>query len=184
MSISDYLKKERKIWHRRFVPSLIAGMAVAILTVFFQMTAHNVVMFASLGASAAILTHKFIHRLNILYVVIFSYLVALLVSLPIFYLVKDFSYAFPTSILIAVTMTTLILYLLNIFHPPAISASIAFLLIQDSLTERILIFGSVIVLLIIIKLLTYFFYYENLTLKKFHHEFMFWKKKVFGKLNK
>lgn len=177
----SWFKKERKIWHQRFIPSLIAGVAVAILTFFFQMTAHNVVMFASLGASAAILTHKYIHRLTILYVVIFSYLVALLVSLPIFYIFKDIS--FPLSILLAVTFTTLILYLFNIFHPPAISASIAFLLIQDSMIERVLIFVSVIVLLIIIKLLTYFFYYENLELKKFHHEFMFWKKRVFGKLN-
>ena len=150
MNLHNFVKKEKKIWHQRFLPSLIAGVAVAILTLFFQMTAHNVVMFASLGASAAILTHKFIHRLTILYTVIFSYLIALLISLPIFYLVKDFPYAFPISILIVVTFTTLTLYLLNIFHPPAISAAIAFLLIQDSLSERVLIFLSVIVLLIII----------------------------------
>ena len=116
MKLREFVKKERLIWHKRFIPSLIAGVAVAILTIFFQMTAHNVVMFASLGASAAILTHKFIHRLTILYTVIFSYLVALLVSLPIFYLIKGFPYSFPLSILIAVTMTTLILYLFNIFQ--------------------------------------------------------------------
>ena len=177
----DFIKKERAIWHQRFIPSLIAGIGVAVLTIFFQLTAHNVVMFASLGASAAILTHRFIHRLTILYTVIFSYLVALIVSLPIFYLMKDFEFAFPISILLVVTMTTLTLYLLNIFHPPAISASIAFLLIQDSVMERVLIFGSVIILLIVIKLLTYFFYYENFGLRNFAREFKFWEKKVIRK---
>ena len=56
MSLQRFINKERLIWHKRFIPSLIAGIAVGIITFFFEMTASNIVMFASLGASAAIIT--------------------------------------------------------------------------------------------------------------------------------
>ncbi len=181
MPFLNFIKKERLIWHKRFIPSLIAGLAVAVITLFFKMTASNIVMFASLGASAAILTHKYVHRLNILYTVIFSYLIALMVSLPVFFMIQGFPFSTPISILIAVTLTTIISYLFNIFHPPAISASIAFLLIGGTMKERFLVFVSVIILLIIIKFLTYCFYYKKLDIKKFHNEFIFWKKKYIKK---
>ena len=66
------VKKERLICHKRFLPSFVAGIAVALITLFFEITASNIVLLASLGASAVILTHKQTHRLNILRTVIFS----------------------------------------------------------------------------------------------------------------
>ena len=44
MSFKTWLKRRRTIWHERFVPSLIAGLAVAILTFFFSMTTSNLVL--------------------------------------------------------------------------------------------------------------------------------------------
>ena len=167
MSLIDYLKKERTIWHRRFIPSLIAGIAVAIITFFFEMTASNIVMFASLGASAAILTHKQIHKLTILRTMIFSYLIALIISL----IVSHLPVSFPVAALIVVTITTISLYLFDVFHPPAISAALAFIMINGGIWEDVAIFIAVIILLIIVKLLTYAFYYENLEMKKFFKEF-------------
>ncbi|MBT4805278.1 hypothetical protein HON71_03845 [Candidatus Woesearchaeota archaeon] len=171
MSFPDFLKKERLIWHKRFIPSLIAGMAVAIITFFFEMTASNIVMFASLGASAAILTHKQIHKLTILRTVIISYLISLIISGFILYLVHHYSLSFPIVALIAVTLATLTMYLANVFHPPAISAALAFVLLDGGFWETVIIFFSVIILLIIIKILTYAFYYENLEMDKFMQEF-------------
>jgi len=172
MSLMDYLKKERLIWHRRFIPSLIAGIAVAVITFFFKMTASNIVMFASLGASAAILTHKSLHKLTILRTVILAYFVGLIVSLGTVYLTKSVNLAFPIHALIVVTLTTIGLYLFNVFHPPAISAALAFIMIENGgIIEDLIIFFSVIVLLILIKVLTYMFYYEHLELHKLFQEF-------------
>jgi CBS-domain-containing membrane protein len=166
MSLIDYLKKERTIWHKRFIPSLIAGISVAIITFFFEMTASNIVMFASLGASAAILTQKQIHKLTILRTVILSYLIALIISL----IVSHIPVSFPIAALLVVTLTTIGLYLFDIFHPPAISAALAFIMINGGIWEDITIFIAVIILLIIVKILTYAFYYENLEMHKFFQE--------------
>jgi len=171
MSFLDFLKKERVIWHRRFIPSLIAGIAVGIITFFFEMTASNIVMFASLGASAAIITHKQIHKLNILRTVIFSYLISLIVSGVVIYLIHHYSLSFSIAALIAVSLATLFMYLGDVFHPPAISAALSFVLLDGGFWETIVIFFSVIVLLIITKILTYIFYYEHLEMHKFKMEF-------------
>ena len=171
MSLKKFIKKERLIWHKRFIPSLIAGIAVAIITFFFKMTASNIVMFASLGASAAILTHKQIHRLTILRTVIFSYLISLFISGITLYFIHHYTISFSLAALIAVTLATLTMYLADVFHPPAVSAALAFVLLDGGFWETIVIFIAVIILLIIIKLLTYAFYYEHLEMDKFMREF-------------
>ena len=180
MSLIGYLKKERTIWHKRFIPSLIAGIAVAVITFFFEMSASNIVMFASLGASAAILTHKQINRLTILRTTIFSYVIALIVSLIVSYL----PVSFPVAALIVVTITTVGLYLFDVFHPPAISAALAFIMIKGGVWEDIVIFIAVIILLIIIKVLTYMFYYERLEVRKIFQEFRSIKKADSKKIQK
>ena len=63
------------------------------------------------------------------------------------------------------------MYLADVFHPPAVSAALAFVLLDGGFWETIVIFFSVIILLIIIKLLTYAFYYEHLEMDKFMQEF-------------
>ena len=171
MFLENFFKRERLIWHKRFVPSLIAGLAVAIITLFFKMTASNIVMFASLGASAAVLTHKQIHRLTILRTVISSYLISLITSGVVLFLIHKYSLFFPVAALIAVTLATLTMYLANTFHPPAISAALAFVLLDGGFWETVIIFFAVIVLLIVVKLLTYVFYHENLEMSKFMEEF-------------
>tara|TARA_Y100000310_G_C20664169_1_gene806521 strand:+ start:207 stop:770 length:564 start_codon:yes stop_codon:yes gene_type:complete len=184
MSWIDFFKKERAVWHKRFVPSLIAGIAVAIITLFFEMTASNIVMFASLGASAAIITQKYVHKLTILRTVIESYLIALVVSLVVLFLLHQFSFSFSIAVLLAVTLVTLAIYLGDAFHPPAISAALSFILLDGNVWDTLLIFFSVIVLLIIVKLLTYIFYYEHLELNKFHHEFKKFEKEEVKRFKK
>ena len=167
----EFLKKERQIWHKRFTPSLIAGIAVALITLFFKMTASNIVLFSSLGASAAIITQKYVHKLTILRTVIQSYLVSLIVSFFVIFLIGYFKLSFTWSVLIVVTLVTLGVYLLDAFHPPAISAAISFILIDGGVWDTLLIFFAVILLLVLVKLLTYIFYYQHLKLKDFHKEF-------------
>lgn len=176
MSWHSWFTKERKIWHKRFIPSLVTGLAVAIITLFFELTTSNIVLFSSLGASASIMTHNKIHELTILRTVVSSYLIALTVSLLVGI---GISYGFSSElgVMVTVSITLILLYLFNIFHPPAVSASLAFLILEGGFAERIMVFIAVIILLIITKLLTYMFFYENLELRKFHLEF----KKIFKK---
>ncbi len=171
MFIKQWFRKERLIWHKRFIPSLITGISVALITYFFTLTTSNIVLFSSLGASAAIITHDKIHKLNILRTVILAYLLSLTVSLLILYLSNILYLQTNWMIFLAVTMVTIGIYLFNVFHPPAVASSIAFLIFEGPLRERLLVFLSVIVLLIMIKFLTYAFYYEQLKMKKFHIEF-------------
>ncbi len=151
MDFHKWLKRRRTIWHERFIPSLIAGLAVAILTFFFSMTTSNLVLFSCLGASAAILTHYKVNKINILSTVILSYFLALIVSSLTSALSVLFNFSLNIEVMIAVTLTTMGLYLFDIFHPPSVASSIAFL--------------------------TYAFYYERLEMKKFHHEFLMFSKK-------
>ena len=170
MSWHSWFTKERRIWHKRFIPSLVTGLAVAIITLFFELTTSNIVLFSSLGASAAIMTHNKIHELNILRTVISSYLIALVVSLLVGTGIT-LGLNSELGVMITVCVTLILLYLFDIFHPPAVSASLAFLILEGGFAERIYIFFAVIILLIITKLLTYLFFYENLELRKFHLEF-------------
>jgi len=171
MSFKKWLMHERSIWHKRFLPSLIAGVAVAIISLFFEMTVSNIVLLASLGSSAAILTHKQVHKLTILRTVILSYVVALVVSLGAMALVRFVGVTFPVAALVGVTFTTIGMYLLDVFHPPAVSASLAFVMFHVGFWEITVIFTSVILLLILTKLMTYAFYYEHLEMKHFWNEF-------------
>ncbi len=177
MSFKTWLKRRRTIWHERFIPSLIAGLAVAILTFFFSMTTSNLVLFSCLGASAAILTHYKVNKINILSTVILSYFLALIVSSLTSALSVLFSFSLNIEVMIAVTLTTMGLYLFDIFHPPSVASSIAFLTFEGHFYDKLLVFISVIILLVIIKFLTYAFYYERLEMKKFHHEFLMFSKK-------
>jgi CBS-domain-containing membrane protein len=180
MLFTNWLKKERRIWHKRFIPSLVTGIAVTILTIFFEMTVSNIILFASLGASAAILTTKKIHPLNVLRTVIISYVIALVVSSLLLFVSHHLFMPFSVSVLMAVTLVTLAMYLFNVFHPPAVAASISFLVYDAGFYETFLIFISVIIMMILIKFLTYAFYYEELKMHKFHLEF----KKIEGKVRK
>jgi len=177
MDLKKWLKRRRIIFHERFASSLIAGLAVAVLTYFFSVSTSNLVLFSCLGASAAILTHYKRSKINILSSVILSYLLALIVSSLTILFTGYFSLGLNFEVMIAVTFTTMGLYLFDIFHPPAVASSIAFLTFDGAFSDKFLILISVIILLVIVKFLTYAFYYERLEMRKFHHEFLMFKKK-------
>jgi len=61
MKSKDFFKKERLLWHKYFVPSLLAGICVGLIAWFFELTISNILLFASVGASAVILTHSTSH---------------------------------------------------------------------------------------------------------------------------
>ncbi len=170
--IKKFFKKERRIWHKRFIPSFIGGIAVAIVSFFFKFSGANIAMFASVGASAAILTNKYRHHLVMLKTILLSYVVSGIIGILILLAGRKFT-ALHTSLQIffVITLSIIALYSFDIFHPPAISAALAVVLYDRSIIELLFLFLSVMILFIIIRFSIYVFY-EHHRVRDFVYEFI------------
>lgn len=161
---------ERRLWHKHFIPSVIAGLVVAAIALFFELTAANAILFASVGASAMILSHTQSHHLIKLRASIIAYTAMIVIAIIIreanvFLPVPD-----PLNIFLSVTLVGLAIILLDAFHPPAVSASLSFVLFELPLASLIWLFIAVIILLVTVRFLTYTIS-ERLPLKEFVQEF-------------
>ena len=170
MNFARLLRRERLLWHKHFIPSLIAGIAVAIIALIFEFTAANIVLFASVGASAAILANIRSHHLTKLRTTIIAYIIAIIISLLLYFLNLHFSISLALNLFFAVFLTSMLIFLADSFHPPAISASASFFLFGRGLSDLFYLFIAILVLFIIIRFLTYTIS-QNLSVKKFWQEF-------------
>ncbi|MBW2991217.1 HPP family protein [Candidatus Woesearchaeota archaeon] len=170
MNLKKFLRKERIIWHKHFAPSLIAGVAVAIIALIFKFTAANIVLFASVGASAAILSNIRSHHLTKLHTIIASYVVAIIISLILYFINLKINLPLALNLFLAVFLTSILIFLVNSFHPPAISASASFILFERGLKDLFYLFIAMLVLFIIIRFLTYTLS-QHLSVKEFWKEF-------------
>jgi hypothetical protein len=76
-----FIKREKYLWHKHFIPSFIAGIAVGLLSFLYKATLSNIILFASVGASAVILAHSTSHHLLKLRTTIIAYITAIMVSI-------------------------------------------------------------------------------------------------------
>ncbi|MFH1978723.1 MAG: HPP family protein [Candidatus Aenigmatarchaeota archaeon] len=170
MDFKRFMKKERIIWHKHFLPSFFAAIIVAVLSFAFEITISNIILFASVGASAVILTNSTSHHLTRLHVVIVSYVIAIVVSYLIYFLNITVPIHMSINIFSTIFLVGILLYLSNSFHPPAITASLSFLLLERQAIDLVYLFISVILMLIAVRFVTYTIIQE-LPLKKFLKEF-------------
>ena len=170
MSLKRIIKKERKIWHKHFIPSLIAGIGMAIVTLAFDVTVFGVVMFSSVGASAVILANNQSHHLTKLRTTIFAYISATVISGLVFLLNKIIPIHLSINLFLIVFLVAIIMYLLDTFHPPAISAAAAFLLLEREIADLIFLFVTVIAILVFVRFFSYIFS-QHLSVKEFIKEF-------------
>jgi len=170
MDFDKFVKHERRIWHNHFIPSVLAGLLVALISLVFDLTVSNVILYASVGASAVILTNQSSHHLVKLHTTLVAYCVAIVLSLLLYY----FNLAYPLHIslnmFLLVTFVGLGLFLFDAFHPPAVTASLSFLLLEGAVLDLLYLFISVFVLLIMIRLMTYIVS-QHLSLGEFVKEF-------------
>lgn len=171
MNFKDVIQKEKEVWHQRFIPSLVAGVAVAIIALFFELSKGNIVMFASVGASAVILVHKERSHLTKLKTILLAYILASGVSLLIFYASYFLNAPLQIRILVSVTLTSFLLYSFDVFHPPAVSAGISFLIFHRPVSELMALISSVLMLFILVRLSMYVFS-QRFTLREFVYEFL------------
>jgi len=170
MSFKTFLRRERQLWHKHFVPSLIAGVGVAVITLIFEFTVANIVLFASVGASAAILANIRSHHLTKLHTAIVSYVIAILISFLLYFVNLQVRLPLALNLFFAVFLTSILIFLANSFHPPAISAGASFFLFERSLIDLFYLFLAIIILFIIIRFLTYIIS-QHLPVREFWKEF-------------
>ncbi|MFH1408687.1 MAG: HPP family protein [Nanoarchaeota archaeon] len=171
MAWHEFITKEKRLWHEHFIPSFIAGLAVALLAFIFQITVANIVLFASVGSSAIILTHAHHHHLTKLRTTIAAYLIAIIFSMSIYIINMYMPLSLPVSMFILIFCVAMLMYLLDTFHPPAITASLSFLLLERRAVDLIYLFVAIIAMFIMVRLITYVLS-QNLPIQKFFQEFV------------
>lgn len=170
MDFKKFIKREKVLWHRHFIPSVIAGLAVALISFVYQITVSNIVLFASVGASAAILTNTRSHHLTRLRTTILAYIISIIISSFVYLINLFIPLHISINIFLLVFLVGLFLVLLNTFHPPAITASLSFILLERPVVDLIYLFIAIIVLFVVIRLLTYTLS-QHLSVKEFFKEF-------------
>ena len=168
-----FYKREVKLWHKYFVPMFIAGMVVAFLSFFFEASGACFVIITSVGASAVLLTYKRRHHLTTLKSAIWSYLAASIAAMIIEYVADLFGATVQVKILLVVLIVSILIINLNVFHPPAISAGLSFILYEGPLWELFLLIVAILVGFFVLRLLTYMIS-DHLSMNDFWHELKTW----------
>lgn len=175
MDLQHIYKKEKKILRNRLYSSIVVGLSVAIITLFFQMNAANVLIFSCLGASALILANENKHKVTSLRVVFESYIITAIIAIAVLYSFEYIGISFFWQVFTVMFLSSLSIYLFDCFHPPAIGSSLAFLIFQRSFNELIMLIAAIFILLTMIRFLMYV-RYEELRLEEFFKEFKKYKK--------
>jgi len=173
--LKKIIKKEKILWHNHFIPSLITGIIVGLVFFAWETTTSNIILFASLGASAITLANSKSHHLFKLRTVILSYLLSGAVAFLLYiFNLRVFEMDLAVNIFILIFVTGLLQFLTNLSHPTAISASIAFILLEGSPIVLIYTFIVMIPCFVLVRLFAYVIS-QHLTVKEFFKEF---KKRV------
>ena len=170
MNFDKIIKREKILWHNHFIPSLLAGLLVGLITFLYQATISNILLFSSVGASALILTNSKSHHLTKLRTTIISYFITIIISLGVYYLNKLIVVPLYLNIFLLVFLIGIVMFLANSFHPPAVAAGIAFIVLDRGVIELLYLFFYIIVLLILIRFLVYTLS-QHLSVKEFRKEF-------------
>ena len=170
MRFKRFIKKERRIWHKHFIPSLLAAIIVGGISYLYDTTISNVILFSSVGASAMILTNSKTHHLTRLHTIIFAYIVTLVISILLYGFNSIFELHISVNIALMLFLVGITLFLVDSFHPPAITAALAFILLDQGILDLIYLFIAILLLLISVRFATYVIS-QRLSPRKFFKEF-------------
>ena len=164
------LSRKRVIWHNHFIPAIIAGLSLALIAFFLEFAASNMILFASLAASLAILAHTKSHHLTRLHTAIVSYVLAIVVSMGVYGINEIKPLPLSMDLFLVIFLTTMMIFLFNCFHPPAVSVGVSFFLIGGHPLDLLYLFFTIIVLFIGVRFLTYVVS-QHLSVRLFFEEF-------------
>ena len=156
------------------VHAIIAGIGVAIVAFFFQISIHTSFLLACMGSSAALIMLHPKKKSNSLRTVGLAYMTIFMVGYIIWLLAQKLGVSTslygPLSMFLVIVISFLIMVALDIFHAPAIGGALGFVLEGQDINELVLLFAAVVVMLYFLKFLQYM-YKEELKLEHFILEF-------------
>lgn len=150
--------------------SFATALAVAVITLFFQATTSNILLFSCLGASGFILANHRRYKLSTLRTVFESYLLTGLLAVTIEKLGSFLELTFSTQVFFTVFLSSLVLYLRLCVHPPAVASGLAFLIGHNTYLELGMLLVAIFFMLTVLRLVMYL-RYEALDIRKFWKEF-------------
>lgn len=168
--LHKFMCQEKTLWHKHFIPSLIAAIAMLTVALFTTFTPADMILFASFGATATVLTHMKKHHLTKLHTVLISYSLALISGFIVYFINLSYDISLPLDIFITVFLTSIGMMALNSFHPPAVGAGISFFLSNVKMAQTLHIISGALILFLIIRFLTYVLS-KHLPLSEFYKEF-------------
>ncbi len=171
-------KKKRHIWHSYLDAGLLLGAAVALVFYFLDvLSPSGIVMVASMAGSVVVLTHKYRHHLTTLGTVFSAYVAAAVAVFILAYLFRLGAMPLLNQVVFSLIIITILLYWLNLFHPPAITFALAYLIFFRGAASYIFVLFASLVLFTAIRLLIYVVH-EHLDIGSFFREFVREEEKI------
>ncbi len=153
-----FIRPFRDAIHSRqiLIQSAIIGLAVALITgLLASRTKEGLILFASIAATAGLMCHAPKQRSNSLRSIMFSYALAVLVSIVVWNLIRSYSLSLSLALFIALFATSFLLFLFDVFHAPALTAATGFLLYTGQLSDLLFLLVGVWLVCIGVKFLWY-----------------------------
>lgn len=164
--------KKRYLWHGQFFPALLIGSVIMIITFFLDyFSAAGIDMIASIVASVVILTHRYRHHLTMLSTIISAYIVSVILTVILVTLIRNTGASFRIQIFVVLFVLAILLYWLNIFHPPAISFAMAFIVFVEGISQFFYVLFMAIVLFVGVRAVVYLVY-DHFSITDFLFEFV------------
>ncbi len=156
--MKKFVKQLRTALHSRKIlaQSVVIGLAVALITgLLASRTKEGLILFASIAATAGLICHAPKQRSNSLRSVMLSYAVAVIVSIVVWNVITTSALSLSLALFIAIFTTSFLLLLFDIFHAPALTAVMGFLLYTGQLSHLLFLLVGVWLVCIGVKFLWY-----------------------------
>src|SRR3989344_9697000 len=127
--MNKFLSHLRNAVHSRkiIIQSFIIGLAVAVITgLLASRTKEGLLLFASVAATAGLMCHAPKQRSNSLRTVMFSYAVAVIMSIIVWNIIRSYPLSLSLALFIGLFATSFLLLFFDIFHAPALTAVMGF----------------------------------------------------------
>lgn len=158
-------------WQAAIVNGVIAGAAVALVAwLMTNFEEGDFILFACLGSSAASVVFAPLAKTNSLRTIVSAYVITTLVCAALYPIHKHQWLPIPAQCFLAVAIPIGIMRRADMMHPAAIGSALAFIIYDRPPQMLVILLLAIVGLLTIVKILAYI-YLEDLTFKKFPHEF-------------
>jgi len=149
------MNSEQSFFTHAVLPPLIAAVVVGAMSFLYEVTISNILLFASVGALALILAQRTSPELKRLRITIVAYVFAIIVSASVHYLNQVVELDISVGLFITILSIGILMIAFDTFHPPAVTASLSYLLLDRPIIDLFILFSAIIILLIVVRFAVY-----------------------------